>query len=121
MLSVRIIDEQIPVIVVEGEIKADNKNVIDEAVRTVLGPNKTQLILDLTGVKTLDAGEIQVIIEATHRTLGRGGRLALVVTEKDKEHALKGARIADIPGILIFEDRLEAMRYMGERGYGASA
>jgi anti-anti-sigma factor len=118
MLSVRIIDAQVPIVVVEGKINENNKNEIDEAIRLALAPRKNQLILDVTGVKSLDAGEAQAIVEATHRTLGRGGRLALVVSEKDENHALLEARVADIPGVFVFRDRKEAEGYFAERGLG---
>ncbi len=118
MLSIRMLDERIPTIIVEGEVQVSSKNEIDEAIRLALPVGETELILDLTGVTSLDAGEAQAIIEATHRTLGGGGRLALVVSEKDKDNALKEARVADVPGVLIFTDRRKAMQYLGERGRG---
>lgn len=118
MLSVKILNERIPMVIVEGDIHTSSKNEIDEAIRLALPAGENQLILDLTGVRSLDSGEAQAIIEASHRTLGRGGRLALVVSEKDKENALKEARVSNVPGIFIFTDRLEAMEYFGERGRG---
>jgi len=118
MLSVRIIDDQVPIVVVKGKIRADNKNEIEEAINLALAPNVNQLILDVTGVESLDSGEVQAMIEATHRTLGRGGRLALVVSEKDEEHALREARVEDTPGVFVFRDRNQAMEYLAERGYG---
>lgn len=121
MLSIRIIEEQIPIIVIAGEIKEYNKEDIEAAIRMVLTPAKNQLILDLTCVRTLDSGEIQAIIEASHRSLGGGGRLALVVKEKDKENALERSRILGVPGVFIFSDRKEAKDYLGERGYGITA
>lgn len=125
MLSVRIIDEDIPIVVVEGKIDAANKKEINETIHLALNsrtlnPNINRLILDLTGVKTLDAGETQAIIDATHSLLGRGGSLALVVSKKDEEHALKEAEEAIVPGVLIFDSREKAKSYLGERGRGVA-
>lgn len=125
MLSVRIIDEDIPIVVVEGKINAGNKKEINEAIHLALNsrtlnPNINRLILDLTGVKTLDAGEAQAIIDATHSLLGRGGSLALIVSKKDEEHALKEAEEAFVPGVLIFDSREKAKAYLGERGRGVA-
>lgn len=116
MLSIRTItDEEIPIIEVKGKLKVGNKTEIEEAIDSILTPGSRQLILDLTGVTSLDADETQVIIEAAHRTLGQGGRLALIVSEKDKKNALREARILDDPGVMIFPDIKEAMAYLGER------
>ncbi|MDI6715610.1 MAG: STAS domain-containing protein [Actinomycetota bacterium] len=118
MLAVRIVNEQIPIVILEGKISENDKNEIEEAINIALQPNKNQLILDLMGVKSLDSGEAEAIVEATHRTLGRGGRVAFVVSKKDIENALKKARVFDIPGVLIFKDRAEAIKYLGERRQG---
>lgn len=118
MLSVRIVDAQVPIVIVGGRIKEDNKNEIDEAIRLALAPAKNQLILDVTGVESLDAREAQAIVEATHRTLGRGGRLALVIRDKDEDHALLEARVSDLPAVFVFRDRNEAMDFFAERGFG---
>ncbi len=117
MLSIRTItNKEIPVIEVKGELKVGNKTEIEEAVNSVLTPGSRQLILDLTGITSLDADETQAIIEAVHRSLGQGGRLALVISEKDKENALREARILDDPGVMIFPDAKKAFVYLGERG-----
>ena len=116
MLAIRILENEIiPIIAVEGKIDAANKREIDEAIDSVLSPTSTQLILDLTGVTSMDAGEVQAIIEATHRSLGAGGRLALVVTEKEVLNALKESRVFGDPGVLIFRNRKDAEVYLGER------
>ena len=118
MLSIRTIDYEIPVIVVQGEIKAENKNEVIEAIRAVVTPARNSLILDLTGVEGSDAEETYVIIEATQRTLGAGGKLALVVSDKGTHHALKEARVADNIEVFVFEDREKAMDFFAERGQG---
>ncbi|MCL6473255.1 MAG: STAS domain-containing protein [Firmicutes bacterium] len=116
MLSIRTItSEQIPIIAIEGELKAANEGEIMEAIDSVLTPGSNQLILDLTGIRSIDAAEMQTIIEATHRSLGQGGRLALVVTDKDKQNALRESHVADIPGVLLFEEVKKAMAFLGER------
>ncbi len=107
-MDVRVTSEDVgarTVVHVSGEIDVSSADRLRERVSLLLSRERTDLVVDLTGVTFMDSTGLGLLVGTLKRVRTAGGRLVLVV---DSERLLKVFRITGLHQVFTIRETVEA-------------
>ncbi|MCE5321818.1 STAS domain-containing protein [bacterium] len=114
-MSVEIVEDTQVIVRVSGEVELPNVDKLRSAVESAAMASPNGFVIDMNGVSYIDSAGISALVFAYRRVCPSGGRLALVITDKNVRRIVTLTRLHTLPGISLHDDINEALSALGTK------
>jgi len=111
-MNVEAIENGQVVVRVSGEVELPNVGALRDAIDTAASKAPDGFVIDLSDVQYIDSAGISALVFAYRRICPTGGKLAVVVSDKNVRRIVTITRLETLPGISLFESADEAKSFL---------
>ncbi|MCE5314708.1 MAG: STAS domain-containing protein [Armatimonadota bacterium] len=111
-MNVEVVENAHVVVRVIGDVELPNIDALREAIETAVSKTSDGFVIDLSDVGYIDSAGISALVFAYRRINPSGGKLAVVIADKNVRRIISITRLDTLPGICIFEDITSAKNYL---------
>jgi anti-sigma B factor antagonist len=111
-MNVEVIENTQVVVRVSGDVELPTVNGLREAIESAASKAPDGFVIDMTDVRYVDSAGISTLVFAYRKVCPNGGKLAVVISDKNVRRIVTLTRLETLPGISLFEDVAEAESFL---------
>ncbi|MHB9038104.1 MAG: STAS domain-containing protein [Armatimonadota bacterium] len=111
-MKIEVIENKQVVVRVSGEVELPNIDALRDAIESAASKAPDGFVIDLSDVQYIDSAGISALVFAYRRMCSTGGKLAVVISDKNVRRIVTLTRLETLPGISLFESADEAESFL---------
>ncbi|MEN6355912.1 MAG: STAS domain-containing protein [Armatimonadota bacterium] len=107
-MDAEVIKDTQVIVRVSGDVELPNVDKLRKAIESAAMASSKGFVIDMSDVHYIDSAGISALVFAYRRVCPSGGRLALVIADKNVRRIVTLTHLHTLPGISLHEDVNEA-------------
>ncbi|MCE5200180.1 MAG: STAS domain-containing protein [Armatimonadota bacterium] len=113
-MEVHVLDNEHVIVQVSGDVELPHVDELRAAIEDASGRAPEGFIIDMMGVQYIDSAGISALVLAYRRVCSSGGRLAVVISNKNVKRIILLTRLDTLPGLSVCDDMASAEQAIAE-------
>ena len=107
-MDAEVISDTQVIVRVSGDVELPNVDKLRNAIESAAMASPKGFVIDMSAVQYIDSAGISALVFAYRRVCPSGGRLALVIVDKNVRRIVTLTHLHTLPGLSVHEDVSEA-------------